>query len=172
MARKCAMRRSPPMTLQFTKGSPGPPSARPTVCDPRASIYPPVALPSIKITMLYRTAETIGQSIRSVCTRLAQHSARIQHTIAVLTMTMLLVVWARQVSNSDCPEMWYALRHAWAARLRISRATLAAMARRASVSCHFGIRNTSKSRLTVDAKVEKDMENLMGLIHGFTAAAP
>src|SRR5436305_2315153 len=46
------------------------------------------------------------------------------------------------------------------------------MARRTSVSCHFGIRNASNSRLMVDAKVEKDMANLMGLIHGFTARFP
>src|SRR5579864_713561 len=55
-------------------------------------------------------------------------------------------------------------------KLIISSATLVAIARRASVSCHLGIRNASSSRLIVDAKVEKDMENLMGLIHGFTAA--
>ena len=47
-----------------------------------------------------------------------------------------------------------------------------AIARRTSVSCHFGIRNASNSRLTVEAKVEKDMENLMGLIHGFTVTVP
>src|ERR1041385_8457735 len=172
MAMKCAIRRSPAITLQFTKGSPGPPSAAPTVCEPRASIYPPIALPARKITVLYRIAATIGQSIRSVCTRLAQNSASIQHTIAVLTITMLLVIWAREESNSDCPERWYALRHACAARLRISSATLAAIARRTSVSCHFGIRNASRNRLMVEAKVEKDMENLMGLIHGLIAAVP
>src|SRR4051794_38039692 len=46
------------------------------------------------------------------------------------------------------------------------------MARRTSVSCHFGIRNASNSRLMVEAKVENDIENLIGLIHGFTAAVP
>src|SRR6478752_8005656 len=51
-------------------------------------------------------------------------------------------------------------------------ATLAAIARRTSVSCHFGIRNASKSTLIVEAKVENDIENLMGLIQGFTAAVP
>jgi len=47
-----------------------------------------------------------------------------------------------------------------------------AIARRARVSCHFGIRNVSKNRLIVEAKVEKDMENLRGLIQGLIAAAP
>src|SRR5690242_8408549 len=51
-------------------------------------------------------------------------------------------------------------------------ATLAAIARRTTVSCHFGIRNASNSTLMVEAKVENDIENLMGLIQGFTAAVP
>src|SRR5438270_14038681 len=46
------------------------------------------------------------------------------------------------------------------------------MARRTSVSCHFGIRKANNSRLMVEAKVENDIENLMGLIQGFTAADP
>src|SRR6185312_6462526 len=104
--------------------------------------------------------------------RLAQKRASIQHTIAVLTMTMLLVTWAREVSKRDCPARWYALRHACAPRLRISNATLMAIARRARVSCHFGIRNASNSKLTVEAKVENDIENLMGLIQGLTNAVP
>src|SRR3979409_214240 len=111
-------------------------------------------------------AETVGRSTRFLCTRLAQNSASIQHTIAVLTMTMLFVTWARELSSNGWPATGLAMRHACAPRLNISRATLVAIARRASVSCHLGICNASSSTLMVVAKVEKDRENLIGLIHG------
>src|ERR1700704_7000889 len=86
-------------------------------------------------------------------------------------MTMLLVTWARELSSNGWLATGLAMRHACAPRLNISRATLVAIARRASVSCHLGICNASSSTLMVVAKVEKDRENLIGLIHGFTNAA-
>src|ERR1700727_3193635 len=110
----------------------------------------------------------MGLSTRAVRTRLAQNKQNIPHTIAVLTMTMLLVSWANAPSKNECPVCWYPLRHACAPRLKISSAMLAAIVRRASFSCQRGICKASSNRLIVEAKVENESENLMGLIQGLT----
>src|ERR1700748_2492319 len=48
---------------------------------------------------------------------------------------------------------------------------LTAIVRRASFNCHPGMRSASNSKLIVEAKVENERENLIGLIQGFTPAA-
>src|ERR1043166_7107890 len=101
-------------------------------------------------------AATIGPSAMALRTRFAQNKASIPQTIAVLTMTMLFVIRASELSTNEWPASANALRQACAPRLRISRATLTAIARRASVSCHLGIRKASNSRLTVEANVENE----------------
>src|ERR1700761_5562383 len=110
----------------------------------------------------------MGLSTRAVRTRLAQNKQNIPHTIAVLTMTMLLVSWANAPSKNECPASEYALRHACAPRLKISSAMLTAIARRTSFNCQRGICKASSNRLTVEAKAENDSENLIGLIQGLT----
>src|SRR6516164_8864833 len=59
--RKCAARRSPPFVLQFTIGSPGPPSLTPTECDPWAIITPPMAEAARKITSPDRILKRYGR---------------------------------------------------------------------------------------------------------------